>query len=905
VQRENGWTWPIVARDMEFRQALSALNGGAYQGVALIGDSGVGKSTLARMLAKTAATGGRTVRFALGTHTGRAVPLGAFSRAVTLDVAHEPALMLAAAHKTLGHDDNLLVVVDDAQLLDPLSATLVNQLATSRSARLIVTIGLGEPVLDAITALIKERMLLNVHVDPFTREQVGVLASAVLGGAVEPRLIDELYDRSSGNLLVLRGLLTASREKGALVRAEGGWQLRGPLIADRELYDLIEFRLRALAPEELEVVEFLAVAELLEWEVLREICDADAAARLERRGMIQLFADKSQTLARLNDPVIGEAALENAGVVRSRQLNGILACAVRKYLQTERRRVRSPDLRGRIRLAQFMMQSDLETDLDLVIQAAADAVAISNIKLGEELARFAFDRGGGLRAALVLAEAVSWQGRGDEAEAVLVESEPDNADAWLVARWGCLRAANLFWVCDRIDAAKRVLADARSRVVAEPGIGVVINALELSFAYFSGDVMSTLQSGPSLCAPDAPSAATVWAAAPTANALAAAGRFDDVKRIADAGLRAAMLRKAGPQKFAIGMAEVSVATTVGDYSAADRIIERYAAMAAGVPTAVAMVEAMQGFTHLARGELSSASAAFAHSISELSSRGFPSPWLVPVAAGQAQAEGTRGDHQAASAATEIAEAAYGPHVSVFLPELQLARAWEQASAGETVTAREHALQAAQIAQGAGMYAVEMRALHTAVRFGDRTHAVRLEELAGTMNIPLAEAIAMHARGLARHDGSLLDAAARRFADIGSCALAADAAAQAAGEHARRGVRAEEVESSTWAYRLASQCGLRTPALEAAAHPLPFSGRERQIVMLVVAGLSNRQIADRLVISVRTVEGHLYRIFTKLGINHRDQLVQLMSRELPENDALSEYSGNTLTNGPPNHHAGAG
>ena len=46
--------------------------------------------------------------------------------------------------------------------------------------------------------------------------------------------------------------------------------------------------------------------------------------------------------------------------------------------------------------------------------------------------------------------------------------------------------------------------------------------------------------------------------------------------------------------------------------------------------------------------------------------------------------------------------------------------------------------------------------------------------------------------------------------------------------------------------------------------------------LVTAGLSNRQIADRLYISVRTTEGHLYRIFARLGINSRDQLVHLLA-----------------------------
>jgi DNA-binding CsgD family transcriptional regulator len=85
-----------------------------------------------------------------------------------------------------------------------------------------------------------------------------------------------------------------------------------------------------------------------------------------------------------------------------------------------------------------------------------------------------------------------------------------------------------------------------------------------------------------------------------------------------------------------------------------------------------------------------------------------------------------------------------------------------------------------------------------------------------------------------------------------------------------------------AYGLASQCGLRTPAVDAAARPLPISGRERDIAMLVEAGLSNREIADRLIISVRTVEGHLYRLFAKLGINNRDQLVHLIDVARHEN-----------------------
>jgi DNA-binding CsgD family transcriptional regulator len=874
LQSGSGSTWPIVARGDDFRRALAALDHSSeFQGVALLGDSGVGKSTLARALGDAVESDGRTVRFVLGTQTGSAVPLGAFSRSVAIDSAHDPAIMLAAAHETLEQEENLVVVVDDAQWLDPLSATLVHQLAANGIARLIVTIRSGDAVLDAVTALLKERLLVSLHIDPFTREQTGELASAVLGGAVESRLVEELYRRTTGNLLMLRGLLTAGRESGVLVRADDGWRLRGPLRADRELHDLLEFRLRSLTPQELEAVEILGAGELLDWEILRELCDAETVARLERRGLIQLVADGSDMVAQLNHPVMGETALQLAGVVRSRQLNGLLAQALQSHLQSGGGRSRKPDVRGQIRLAQFMVSSDLSPDLDVITGAAANAVTMSTVGLGEQLARFAFDRGGGLPAALVLADALSWQGRGDEAEAALVGVDPRGADELLTIRWGCLRAANLFWVCGQVERARQVLADVKDRVDSEAGIGFV-TVLELSFAFFSGDVARAIETGPALCASAVLPVAKVWAAVPTACALAFSGRLSEVQQIVNEGLRAAALSESGPQRFALGVTQIMALTAAGDHPAAERVWQRFADMTSGVPAADAMVDAMQGLVQLARGALPSACSAFRDSLSAMS-QGFPSPWRMVVAAWSTQAEGARGDSEAAAASLRISEQAYGPQVAVFLPALELARAWERASAGQTTAARAHAVRAAQIARRAGMSVVEIRALHTAVRFGDRSNTARLGELARQLNTPLAEAFAAHARGLATRNGDLLDAAAAEFAKMPALALAADAAAQAAREHARAGRRGKELESSTRAHWLASQGGVRTPAVDAAAQPLPITDREREIAMLVASGLSNRRIADRLSVSVRTVDGHLYRIFAKLGIERRDQLVHLM------------------------------
>ncbi len=119
-------------------------------------------------------------------------------------------------------------------------------------------------------------------------------------------------------------------------------------------------------------------------------------------------------------------------------------------------------------------------------------------------------------------------------------------------------------------------------------------------------------------------------------------------------------------------------------------------------------------------------------------------------------------------------------------------------------------------------------------------------------------------------------AAQQFEQIGALLSAADAAAQAAAAFEAADDRRRSMEAAAAATRLAAECGgIRTPALDLAAHPLPLTVREREIANLVAAGLSNREIADRLVVSVRTVEGHLYRACIKLDISDREELAAMI------------------------------
>jgi DNA-binding NarL/FixJ family response regulator len=58
----------------------------------------------------------------------------------------------------------------------------------------------------------------------------------------------------------------------------------------------------------------------------------------------------------------------------------------------------------------------------------------------------------------------------------------------------------------------------------------------------------------------------------------------------------------------------------------------------------------------------------------------------------------------------------------------------------------------------------------------------------------------------------------------------------------------------------------------------LTDREREIAVLVARGMANREIAEQLVLSVRTVETHVGRVLTKLGLRTRGQLTAWAHQE---------------------------
>jgi DNA-binding CsgD family transcriptional regulator len=56
----------------------------------------------------------------------------------------------------------------------------------------------------------------------------------------------------------------------------------------------------------------------------------------------------------------------------------------------------------------------------------------------------------------------------------------------------------------------------------------------------------------------------------------------------------------------------------------------------------------------------------------------------------------------------------------------------------------------------------------------------------------------------------------------------------------------------------------------------LTAQERQIVALAASGLTNREIAERLKLSPRTIASHLYHVYPKLGVTRRHELREFTS-----------------------------
>ncbi|WP_231639724.1 helix-turn-helix domain-containing protein [Mycobacterium sp. Marseille-P9652] len=858
--------WPLLRREPEFAAVHAALTERSRTaGVVVVGAAGVGKTTLARDVADSLP---ERVRWVAGTASSRSIPLGPFTYLVGAGTARDPTAYLAAARDALTADRGAVLGVDDAHLLDDLSATLVLQLALERSVPMVANVRANEPVPDAITSLWKDRYLRRVELRPFTRDQCAELVERVLGGPVEGLSVDVMWQDSGGNALFLRNLVEGAVEAGTLRQVRGIWQLRGPAVVRDELAALVDERVEQLPEDVTHALGLLAICEPLDLDTLIGLTGAGAVEQAERRGLIRITDEREVSEVQFNQLLLSDVMRRRIGVAAGRRLRGELVDALA-----------AKPLRGpgeRIRLAGLTLDSDAHADPELLVAAADDAIALTDVTLGERLARAAVDRGAGPAAGELLARSLLWQGRAAEADQALSAYDPDAMDEEQVLGWGVVRVANLQLSAGDADAADDVLAVLRRRI-ADPGLRLVVDGLAAASLALENRLADAAELSRRVLADPASSPdALGWALVGGGFAWAFTGRGDQLTALAERARRDER-GVDGVLRHLMAYAEVWALVLTGEFDAAetrlaggDQIFSMHQYLDWGLDNMAA------GTVDLARGRFAAAASRMEQTVAALTTKS-AAWWSVPRMS-LAQAYCGLGRAEAAAATIDELNSRAGAHRAVFGPQLRLLDAWLAAARGDTRGAIAAAIDAADSARRCGQCAIEMLALHDAARFGGREWLQRLIDVAESVDGRLAPAHAADGAALRDRDPVALCAASERFERIGAMLSAADTAAQAAELFGRRDDRRRATEAVVRADRIAAAAGgMRSPALAAAATPLPLTSRERDVANLVASGLTSREIAERLSLSARTVEGHVLHACTKLGVADRKALAEFMRR----------------------------
>jgi DNA-binding CsgD family transcriptional regulator len=870
--------WPLVGRSREVELFGDLLDAGERSAVVLAGLAGVGKTRLAsECLAVAEARGLATARVKASEAASR-LPLGALASLLPRPdgPGMEPADMLRRARDAvvgLAGDRTLVLLVDDAHLLDDASATLVHQLAATRSAFVVATVRSQEPAPDPVVALWKDELAERVEVAPLGPASMEALLTGALGGPVSASALHHLGERSAGNALYLRELVLSGLETGALSHDDGIWRLSGSPVVSSRLVELIESRLGAVRDPERKVLDALAFGEPLGVACLLTLTDADKLGELERRGLIVTASDGRRLEACLTHPLYGEVIRARIPALRSR--------AVLQHLADRVQAVGARRREDALRFATWRLDAGGAMTPELMVTAALTARNRWDLTLAGRLADAAMQAGAGFEAALLRAEVALLQGRGEQAEEQLAALAPLAADDEQRVRVVSARVGNLVSALGRTADALGVIEEAAA-VVADPASRDHLAARRAFVLHMGGQLTEALEViEPLLARAEGPGSA--YACYTGGACLARAGRFSEALIVSEKSAAPEASHTGPPQlSFRPSMHTVvrcSVFVGSGAMEEAEALAaaEYAAGVAGGSVTVQAVFSLLLSRVHLAMGNVTSA-ARYAREARNLFRERQWRTLARTALTYLAQAEALGGSAEGARAALIELGGLGLPADDLNAVELLRARAWTEVAAGDLAAARTRLREAAAVARGRGDLVWEDDVVHDLARLGWADEArPRLQELSALVEGDLAPTRAEHAAALLADDAEGLGRVSQAFAGMGAWLLAAEAAAAAAVALRRRGQVRRAASAELRAAELARLCqGAITPALRAIETQALLSTREIEVAGLAAAGLANKEIATRLSVSVRTVENHLQRVYEKLGVARRADLAQALS-----------------------------
>ncbi|WP_191931908.1 LuxR C-terminal-related transcriptional regulator [Arthrobacter bussei] len=894
MQAPPGYPVRFIGRAAETESALQTVIDPDSSGAVVVGAPGVGKTALLHQVLRSL-PGSYVVRVR-GLRSSASFPYRALSfllSEVPGTVTH-PALVLSAVSAHLREEAGgrpIVFAIDNAEHLDKASSTLIGQLLSGDSASAVLTVtdfAQADPV---FMSLWRAGSLRRIDLRPLSFEDTVLFVASELGTPVSREGVEALWSVAGGNAQGTRAALQGFVQRGVLARRGEAWVL----LPERKGigHDVVSTSplLRTLTRNQRRIVDLVSLAGGLPWKDAARLVDPSELDALQDAGVLVVLADPEPRV-RLAADGLADAVAEQVPEDE----------AARLYQDLRSRPAAARHLAGDpAREVGWLLQAGLSVDAQLGVTAVQTLNRSGHHRRAADLIRRITTRQQSPDLALEAMIAALGQGHLKDATAAsatlsaseveldrevvirhLVEesrlrrlqavgdpaSPLDRADEWL-ASWG-------------LDPGGQPPADAQERSESV-SLGRRVRVARAELASFEGryrDNLSDLEGmhqaelSPSSDREECESQVALQSLLleamvlqePTENAL----------RLAEVLARNLAHPEVSHQAADAALLRVEVAFLIAGNWAAGRMIfsgfrpsssswSLHRGSLADVAGALDLIarERVRDATALLKPvveqlrvadrygllPLAGAVLTYCHALTRPMDRGVAhlplaghaegSPWMVRRATRHYQV---------------LSQALTGGRAEVAL-QLQ-----------ERVPS--------DLRRGATMWAVI--SLMSALRLGSRPAAKELKALSENLEAPLAEVCLLYAEALLEADTGLLIRAVETAAASGDYRLAADMA--------RSGIDQALADDDRTAYRLIHR-RLREVLPERLKDGLGvatlglLTAREREIAVLAATGRSNRAIAQHMYVSVRTVEGHLYQVYSKLSVNTRAELAELFPAEI--------------------------
>ncbi|ALE07530.1 hypothetical protein AL755_21985 [Arthrobacter sp. ERGS1:01] len=874
-----------MARRANVGDIVAQLKDKSSRGVLVVGPRGAGKTWMLGQVLAALGSGSVTIRLSPSKALS-SVPFGAVNARVGPNLVRSSDYyevlngLLGQIRAGFEAAESVFLMVDNGDQIDEQSAAVIMQVIMSTDAKLILVDQPGSHH-TYLRELWRDGHLARFELESLKTQDVQLFLEGVLDGKVASTAANYLSSRSAGNPLVLKGLVAGAMEEGSLHQVDGVWMLDHP--GDKlgsESRDFLQMELDHLSPESRRIVDILALAGPLPLDVLLDLTDAESVDDIQQRDLVDIDSGTTLTM-RLARPATAGPIRKMIPVGRSRKL---LAEVSNVFLPADNA---GPELL--INFTRWAVDCGVPVSDVRVVAAATwanqlvrvqDALQISSLQVGPESV-----------AALLAQQAIAYMNykSGDQARALASRSLELAATADVGA--SALRAVHAANFAD--PDYKKHFEEALATYEAKFGAvhrgrkakraDIEVQLLEAMAAVTLGETAdASKRINELLIHPlTANRIDQTLLKSMLCEVLSTTGRMDAASALAFEVI-AELEAPDGFPRPDIAILAYARAVSAFIYDGKWDIVRQ--ALEPSVFTNPDLMLFSGGLRdlgsammHTRRGHIDEAIAVLGPSIAALTDY---DPWLVLPSALGLLAYGLvmRGDPDGAQLPLERLQSTNRRFSRFYQVEGYAYAAAAMAMSGHAAAGVKQLHSLAQECQQHGYLGTEMTVLSLLVRVGELQVVPRMAEVAGRIESSSKAYYTEWAEALLSQDPIILDRASVTAMDYGFELVAVELATQAQKRFDDDGKVHRSRKTASKVVSMREQIpGLISPVFQAVDRP-KMTRREHEIALLVARGESNNAIAERLNVSLRTVEGHLYRTFIKLDLQSREQLAELINAD---------------------------